>query len=112
MVVGDLNVQGTLVPSKAHPVLIVDSNYELPLSLALQSVQPISRRALQVFQPCCAIQHQQLALRYLANLGRRYFAAPAGLPEFESLAICEGLDQDEQTITLTNNHVKHDARIA
>lgn len=66
-----------IFPIKADPVLIVDANAVLTVSVALQFFQAISRGTPQIQQISCLIQHLQLALgRALGPAFRAFAVSP------------------------------------
>jgi hypothetical protein len=55
---GDFDVMGTvLLPRKAHPVLIVDSDTPLSLPVSGESFQPVARWDSQIVKDDCIVQH-------------------------------------------------------
>jgi len=68
VVIADLNIRRTNVrPDEADPVLVVDADAALPSSVAVQSLETIGRRHLEVFKPGGGIEHDQLSHRDTLN---------------------------------------------
>ena len=68
VVINDLDLLGfTFAPDKADAVLIVDSDAVLSPSVAFESFQPVSRRAVQVFKVCSGVKHYEFSVRSLLN---------------------------------------------
>src|SRR5262245_10305751 len=77
MVIDDFHiVRFTALPAEAHAVLLVDADAMLPLAIAAELLQTISRRAAQVFQRLPGVQEQQLsqgrALQRASHLTARF----------------------------------------
>ena len=61
MIVGDLDIPGrAIAPYKAEPPLIVDANAVLALTIAAQSLQPVTGRHPQIVQLPGGINGQKL----------------------------------------------------
>jgi hypothetical protein len=61
MIVDDLNVPGFAVPpNKTYPPLIVDANAVLPLAVAVQRLQTITRRHTQIVELFGRVDRKQL----------------------------------------------------
>ena len=76
MVIADLDVMCSIgVPDEADPPLVVHANAVLSITLTSESLQAVVRRASQVFQGDCCIQHEKLPVRLTLNFG-----AQAGNP--------------------------------
>jgi hypothetical protein len=61
MIIGNLDIKGIAVDeSKANPPTLVHCDGVLSLPIALQGVQSIARRNLQVFETACQIDVLQL----------------------------------------------------
>ena len=79
-----------IVPLKANPVLIVDSNAMLTAPVTCQSLQPITRWNPQVVGVLRVIEYHQLSLRLSLYMGGELpngasFRDCSGVPVFESL---------------------------
>lgn len=74
MIVCYFNVVGVSVnESEADAPLIVDGYGVLSLSVALESMQPIAWRHLEITETCCPVQILQAADRSSYNIGRQSF---------------------------------------
>jgi hypothetical protein len=67
MVINNLNFVGSVFPSKHDPPLVIDANGVVSRQLAFQSLQSISRRSLQILQPCGRVQVLQFPLGHLSQ---------------------------------------------
>ena len=61
MKVNNLNIFGTIIPSKANTVLAIDSDTVFSLAVALWSLKSVARRTAQVIQDMSAGQHSQFS---------------------------------------------------
>jgi hypothetical protein len=63
MIINDLNVEGVAVlPHETNPPLVIDTDTVLPLAIAFQRFESISRRRRQVLQFACSVKLPQFAL--------------------------------------------------
>ena len=85
-------------PNKAEAPLVIDSYTMLPLSVAMQCFQAITRRGCQVAQLRGAVQLPKLAAGNL--LDRRKAPAVLSLVKALSLRATERLDHIKDSITL------------
>ena len=103
--IDDLDIRGTCwSPSEAHTPLIVDAHAHLALSTALQRLEPIARRHLQIIESTGNLQLSELASR--DRLDRR---EPAhALPRSQTLGLLVGERHDHSAIVThrvtTSNH--------
>src|ERR1022692_2573529 len=69
VIIDNLNVlRGALSPGKTDSPLIVDSDAVLPLSIADQSLQPVSRNRRDVCQSLGVVKHSQFPPRDLGDI--------------------------------------------
>ena len=58
MIINNLNIMSMLtVPYKTNPILVIDPDGMLPVSVTLQLFQMIARREAQIVKNCCGSQH-------------------------------------------------------
>jgi hypothetical protein len=71
VVVDDFDVKGVIVsPSKADPPLLIDPNTVLPAPIALELLEPLTRRHLQIAKTLGGVEHSKLPSRCSLNFGR------------------------------------------
>jgi len=91
VIIRDFYIPGVpLFPPEAHPILIVDADAVLTLSIALQLLQTISWWVSEIVNFCCEVQCLKLADGDSGNLPQ--LAAMASQPEASGLVIRKGPD--------------------
>jgi len=87
-------------PYEANSVLIVDSYAVLSLPVAMQFLQPVSERDLQVVQHHGAVEHHELSFRDTSGRRTPWFARS---PDFRRLLVGETLDHFASITEYVNN---------
>jgi len=76
VIVHDLDLRRAIrCPNEAHPELVIDPDRVLSLSLARQSLKPITRRRFQIAEIGGRIEVAQFAPRYFDQISREAFRA-------------------------------------
>lgn len=74
MVITDFDpLRVTIVPNKAYPPLLVDSDTPLPFSVSPQGFQPVVGWNTQILNTSGVVDHAQFAARYRLDLHRQFF---------------------------------------
>ncbi len=102
MIIYDLDVEYIpVLPAKAYPPLIVDADAVLPLAVAFQGLQPVSRWNPKILQASRLVQIQQL------TPGDTLDGPEAGhiqiIEQRLGPGIAEGADHSRQTYYVTRN---------
>lgn len=62
MIVHDFNIKNiSILPAKTNPPLVIDADAVLSFTVTFQGFQPVAGRDLEVLQPLCLMQEQELA---------------------------------------------------
>jgi len=105
VVVDDLDVPGvTPRPAEADPPLVVDSDAVLALSIALERLEPVSRRDLEILERLRSIQDEELPQRASVKLRRK--ASRTFSPEEDLGGRTAEAPNHESMITPCVNNVK------
>jgi len=90
MIVRDFYIADVVIaPNKANPVLIVNANAVLSLSVAAQFLESVTGRTLQITQFYCDIDHSQFSFGHIPR-GRA--SGPPGPPYFFGRPVREAPD--------------------
>jgi hypothetical protein len=101
MIVRDLHVVGVVpAPHEADPVLVVDPDAMLPLSVAAQFLQAIAGRNPQILELKRTFEHGQLASGHASG---RLAPGLARSPDFRRLPVGESLDHPAIITSFVNN---------
>ncbi|GEM_PF-6516038 len=84
MVVHNLYIFGSVIPSKYHSPLIVDANRVPPPERTLKHLKPVPGRHAQVIQPDRRMKVLQFPLRH-SSQDRRKPSCHAGMPVKEQI---------------------------
>jgi len=104
VIVSDLDVISVILPPfEADSVLVVDSDAVLSLPVAMQFLEPVSRRNSQVVERLGRIEHRQLSFRYIR---RRGTFRSSGVPDFCCVPVRESLDHIQPRSTLKLNEYR------
>ena len=71
MVVNDLDILSTVVPTEHNPPLAIDANGAESAQIASQRLKPIARRHTQIAQPGRRVKLLQFPHRNIVQLGRK-----------------------------------------
>ena len=97
MVVGDFHVERvTILPHKAHPELIVDSDTVLSFTITGKLFEPVAGRNPQILQLRGRMELLQFPLGYISQIRRRHPFALAGVPELFRVLVRERLDHESE----------------
>jgi hypothetical protein len=103
MVVNDLDVvRITVLPGKANPPLIVDTDTMLADALPFQLFEPVTRRYVEVVNGLGGIHSNQLPQHHPAELGR-ISADSLSVEETGSVPIAKALDHCVNVTRCVNN---------
>jgi hypothetical protein len=106
VIISDLNIKSiACAPSKANPILIVDSNAVLSRAISLQWLQVIRGRRRQVSKFFRAIDLNQFPKRYGSNGLKSSHAAPPEENRFR-ITIVERTDQTNIILRITFNVIQ------
>jgi hypothetical protein len=95
VIIRDLDIAGIAIsPDKTDPVLIIDANTVLAVTIAFQSLQTVARKRAQVAESLSRIQHAEL-LERLPGAPLKPPAGSQGKHPF-GVAVSEGLDHQTQ----------------
>lgn len=73
MIIRDLNLMGTVSqPDETDPPLVVDSNAVLSRAISFEFLQAISGRSQHILEVGGAVQHRELPLGSLPNIGELF----------------------------------------
>jgi hypothetical protein len=84
MVVHNLDIFGSVIPTEHHPPLIVDANRVPPPERTLKHLKPVPGRHTQVIQPGRRIEILQFPLRHRSQV-RGKPSCDAGMPVKEQV---------------------------
>jgi hypothetical protein len=89
MIIDDLDAfRAALAPGEADSPLIVNPHTMLTLSIAVQSLKPVSRDGRHVLQPLGIVQHSKFPSRHGFNVAE--FTAPLAKKKLLGLLAAEG----------------------
>ena len=72
MVINNFDIMSVaFAPSEADPPLVIESDAPLPLSVAVQFLESITRRYSEILDLGCSIEHPKLPEGRSLNVGRQ-----------------------------------------